>query len=469
MESSQNSTPERPSPLAEKFAMGLKLLISYLLACFGGFITVIFALFLIGIIISRISGSHPTRVGIGAFILWFILGAVPLGLRRLLWREGNKTFSFRKASRTLKLVAGMVLLFLIVGADGEFGPNSWHRLFRRGKLPPNDARNLKATYISPHLVTAVTPGTNLLWCGTFQLAWNAACARAGGDLHFEQDPPTVAVLNRHEFTTNSLDPASYVALAGTVGENIFENIQNELKRKFQERFKPCGIPDKNLTPRPQDLVAYACLYKHLEFPVPFEKLDDALDFKGMKVRAFGMETYKEQHEQMYPQVLIYDYQNENDFVIGLKTKSEGDRIILAKIEPAETLAATVAKTLKRTTHNKVENAVTNDIFIFPRISFDLSREFNELENHPLNSASPNTTKGLSLLSAMQQTRFEMNEKGVELQSEAHISISCEAKGPGKSEHRMVFNKPFLVLLERDGAAMPYFALWIDNPELLIPW
>jgi hypothetical protein len=354
------------------------------------------------------------------------------------------------------VVAGITLLFLVVGVDGAFGPKNWHNLFHREKPPPNDARNLKATYISPHLATAITPGTNQLWCGTFQLAWNAACNRGGGDLHFDQDSPLVAALNQHDFTTNSIGPASYVAVAGTIQENIFGTIQNALSNRFNNSFKPRGIPDMELTSRPQDLVVYACLYKHLEFPVAFERLDEALDFGGVKIKAFGIGSYKDTHEQMYPQVLIYDYRNENDFVIGLKTKSEGDRIILAKIEPGETLAATVARVRKRTAGNKAETAVSNDIFILPRVSFDLTREYAELQNH-------------QILSAVQTIRFEMNEKGVELESESHISFGCGSKHSPEIKHRMVFNKPFLILLERDGAPMPYFALWIDNPELLIPW
>ena len=33
----------------------------------------------------------------------------------------------------------------------------------------------------------------------------------------------------------------------------------------------------------------------------------------------------------------------------------------------------------------------------------------------------------------------------------------------------IFDKPFLILLERKGAANPYFALWVGNAELLVPF
>ena len=83
--------------------------------------------------------------------------------------------------------------------------------------------------------------------------------------------------------------------------------------KFHGSFKPEGIPDKALTPRPQDIVAYACLYKNLSFPSPFERLDESLIFRGVRVPAFGLGSYKAALEKIYPQVSILDYKDEDNF------------------------------------------------------------------------------------------------------------------------------------------------------------
>ncbi len=37
---------------------------------------------------------------------------------------------------------------------------------------------------------------------------------------------------------------------------------------------------------------------------------------------------------------------------------------------------------------------------------------------------------------------------------------------GPPQHIMVFDRPFLVMLERADARNPYFVLWVDNAELL---
>jgi hypothetical protein len=67
------------------------------------------------------------------------------------------------------------------------------------------------------------------------------------------------------------------------------------------------------------------------------------------------------------------------------------------------------------------------------------------------------------------TRFEMNEKGVELKSEAHMGFGCAKEDVPPVGHRMIFDKPFLVLMLRHGAKTPYFVFWVDNAEALVAW
>jgi hypothetical protein len=74
---------------------------------------------------------------------------------------------------------------------------------------------------------------------------------------------------------------------------------------------------------------------------------------------------------------------------------------------------------------------------------------------------------LRILSAMQNTRFQLDEKGVRLRSESHLTFGCAAQYKPPPSHVMVFDKPFLIMLTRAGAKAPHFALWVDNPEVLV--
>ena len=69
---------------------------------------------------------------------------------------------------------------------------------------------------------------------------------------------------------------------------------------------------------------------------------------------------------------------------------------------------------------------------------------------------------LPLMLAAQQIRFRLDETGALLSSEG-----ATARVAPKRD--IVAWKPFLVLVERDGSDHPYFALWVDNAELLVPF
>ena len=278
-----------------------------------------------------------------------------------------------------------------------------------------------------------------------------------------------AALNQHTFAKDCIDDASYVAMAGLVKDKPDQKILAAVKDKFHGAFQPRLLPEKYTTGRPQDLVAYACLWKKLSFVVPFERLEDSFTFGGVRVRAFGIGRTKASHEKMYSQVQILDYQSQNDFVVELKTTPEGDRLILARVQPQGTLRDTVTAVRQRVARSQTEPAGTNDVLIVPRFSFDLLREYTELETRWLVPGSSNVAPDLCLLSALQTIKFEMDEKGVELRSEAHMAFGCGQEATPPRKHLLIFDQPFLVLLERTGARMPYFALWVDNPELLVRW
>jgi hypothetical protein len=367
------------------------------------------------------------------------------------------------------------VLLLVIGADTQCGPKNWHAPFRPQKLAAGNASTFKDTFVTANLEAEIHPGTNLLWCGTFQLAWNEAGKVTGGNLQLagaeSQSPaqdPMITALNQQAFARDCVDDASYVAMAGFVRDKMDQQILKAVNEKFHGAFQRRLLPEKYTTGRPQDLVAYACLWKKLSFPVPFERLEDSFTFGATKVRAFGIGRTEASHEGMYSQVQILDYQDGTNFVVELKTATPGDRLILATVEPKATLGGTV-RSVEQIAHATGEPAGTNDILIVPRIAFDLVREYWELEGRRLVPGTTKVAPDLTLLSALQSIKFEMNEKGVELQSEAHMAFGCAGPREPKREHIMIFNQPFLVLMERQGARMPYFALWVDNPELLVKW
>jgi hypothetical protein len=422
----------------------------------GGLVSVGYGMMACGYLSHRIHGGRASSAVLHSVLMWSIFGAAPLVLGRWLASGCDRKRSLRWGV--------FCLVLLTVAAADEFSRDGWRGGSK--KPPPTDASALKGTFVSAHLETPIVRGTNLLWCGTFQLAWDEACRLLGGDLRFVSEPPMVAALNLHRFTKESLDAPSYLALAGFVKDNIHQQIQNEVQRKFHGAFTPRFIPDKNLTPFRDDVVAYACLYKKIVFANPFERIEDRLTFDGVPVPAFGFGPVKDGTQKLYPQVLILDYQSEDDFVVELKSTSEADRLILAKIKPNPDLATTITSVFDRIAKSPVETATTHDILLVPRMSFDMTRQYEELHHLKLRPRLVKPKWDLYITRALQNTRFEMNERGVELKSEAHMNMACAAQPHQVPKHTMVFDQPFLVLMQRRAAAMPYFALWVDNPEIL---
>jgi hypothetical protein len=325
----------------------------------------------------------------------------------------------------------------------------------------------KSTYVTPHLQAPIVDGQNLVWCATFQLAWDELCAAAGGDVHLAPpEDPMVSVLDRHPITTADLDPDSYLAIAGKVRDGIYARISQTMHDRFADA-KPRLMPTPRDAVLPDDIVAYCYLFKKLDFPVPFERLDMPLDFAGTKVTAFGMAPDKSGHEKMAQNVTILDYLDRDDFLIELKIKSPKDHLVLAKIKPGKTLEETIKAVQTRQAAATPFSARPIDILTVPKMNFDIDRSYPELDGKLIVRPLATALGGLWIHKAVQNIRFQMDEKGVVLQSEAKmVAIGCSDDVPN---HPLLleFDKPFLLLMSREGGKHPYFAMWVNNPALLV--
>lgn len=367
-----------------------------------------------------------------------------------------------------KAILGLALLGLLWVAAGRMFWSHDDAFTDEGLLTAN-ASDLRHTIVTPHFETPVASEENALWCGTFQLAWNEACTLVGEDLHLNNEPAMVGILNKRAFTKQDLDAKSYVAVAGFVKDGVHRQIVQQLEDTFDGQATPRYIPPKSLTPRPQDIVVYSYLFKNLEFQTPFERISKPVAFGTAQVSCFGIgEEYKSKHHEMLGQFVILDYQDEDDFVIEFKTKSSDDRVILAKVQPEPTLETTVQTVQKRAANPEPTRPDVGDVLKVPKFNFDITRKYRELECKRLLIKNPNVANDLLVLSALQNVRFQFDEKGVRLRSESHIAIGCGASPPSPpTRHVMIFDKPFLVMLHRTEANVPYFALWVGNPELLV--
>jgi hypothetical protein len=368
-------------------------------------------------------------------------------------------------------IAVIVVAIVAVGLLAlHFFNRSGHNWIAGPPALKANAKELKRTLVTPHLEASVGPGKNVLWCSTFQLVWNESCRLAGGDLHLEQEPPLVPILNKKSAQQSDVDLSSCLVMSGRVEDGVVAKIHQELMRKFAGQADPDLLNSIESRLPKLGYLAYSYLFRQLPFEYPFRRLDEPLTFGSRQVASFGLRRMGSQRgdHRIANQVKVLDYENDDSFIVELRPEDQSERIVLAKLAPADTLQKTIDAVHARIASTGLEKWKKmfrmGESVVIPIFNFDLLQEYDELYGKPITTAGP--LQGMPIVLAMQSIRFRLDERGAILKSEAAMAKSDECGQ--ETPRQLIFDKPFLVLLERRDASQPYFALWVDNSELLVP-
>lgn len=389
--------------------------------------------------------------------------------------------------------------------------------------PQMDGKPLTKTVVTAVLDHPIGEGKNVVWCASFQLAWNALMDMAGEPIVLQPRSPLAEALNERRVDKACLPPGSVVAEAGLVADGILPRIRQALAKTFGDSVKPRLLPADGELPDAA-VVAYAYLCRNLRFRTPFARLDSRpfvpasqparkrADAEPQRVRFFGIEDYEPsdaRHKALAEQVDIlwhcFDVHMEQGqitqrFVIELKTASKDDRLVLARIESAATLAETIRRCLAHvtaaTTRPTAEAAqrklmeatqradaaewdpaqtlqeflaavsaqprlMDEEDLAVPVMDFDLEKAYAQLHGR-VARCKDSRIDGKPVVEAKQGIRFRLNEKGAELESEASLTLFGDVP-----ERRFSFAQPFLLMMLAKGASQPFLAMWIGNDELLV--
>ncbi len=305
----------------------------------------------------------------------------------------------------------------------------------------------KKTVVTPVLDVPIPSGRNLLYSCTFQLVWNEF--NPDGNSNSESD--LVKALNKQLVKKNILSDESYLISIVKNRGDLWE-LNNRLKKRFGKNTP--GEVKENLT---SGIMFYSYMFKSLQFKKDFNDILGGIYFSGDDspdkkiIKTFGIQGYrKTKHAGLEKQVRICDYKNSRDFIIVLNSTSKTDEIVLANISPGITLSDTINTAEKRVKNSNPEFLKHADNLYIPEVSLDSEHYYRELE-------TGNVSK------AYQRTKFSLNKRGAEVKSEAKIVYK-----DGGHERSFIFNKPFLIYLKEKGAEYPYFALWVNNTEVMTP-
>lgn len=328
-------------------------------------------------------------------------------------------------------------------------------------------KELKRTIVSAYLQYAHRDGESVMWCTTAQLAWNEFVGEVGKPLQLSGDPAMARFLNERLTSKDDLDEASYIALGGK-SDTVRPGIAEQWKKKFPKA-SPLKLPDEPAAPAGAErLTFFAGLFKHLTFEREFTAFETHINFQSTDVQGFGLsdETRAKDWDKAVSQVKVW-YRSDNEFAVELITTSAGERMILARLNPGMRLLDTIQAVRLWTSQPQSDPLVHGERLEIPMMNFDLNRNYDEVVGNSVEGWGEENL----ITQSLQRIKLDLNERGAVLESFAVDGTWVIANGeesPKPKLRRFVFDGPFLMLLTRKDAKMPYFAFWVANAELLVP-
>jgi hypothetical protein len=352
--------------------------------------------------------------------------------------------------------------------------------------PSSDLRNLT---IVPTLDTPSPAGKSILWCSSFQLAWNELKSDVIREpVRIEHAESVCDRLNRAEQSMADISADSVYAAAGFDRDGIIDKIKSEMQRKFP------GVQVPELPIIEDGITAFAHLDATGNFEHSFEVSPRPLTFTDSRgqqtsVTSFGtpLESSTSRYEQMLKQVRVLfatDYQGgvPSEFALDLSRHTEPNQIIVAVLKPVGTLSEMLAEMDRKIAEFQRSVGITGgfdpealnqgESVTVPAMHWRIGHHFKELEGIDKRLLN-NCCREIYLDMAYQDIEFHLDSRGAKTSSSAHLHFktAVTAKPEGGSRRPLTHfrcDRPYLVCFKKRDAKQPFFVMWVNDAELLIP-
>lgn len=322
----------------------------------------------------------------------------------------------------------------------------------------------KGITIVPTMDDKIT--TDSSWCATFQLVWNDMKNEiVKTDVVFNPQLEMVENLNKESFTEDMLSDEYYFKIYGFKNLELKEKIQKGIKEKFNQTSDILDDFDWNNDalddPTSSDIrryFFYTMLYREFEYKSKFSVLDNAKFGEYEDIKYFGVN--KNSKEAVRKQIEVLFYNSENDFAVKIKTK-DNDEVIFYKNPEGETFKEIYDSMMKKTNeYEESRDFSEKDFFMAPILSFNVKREYKELENKKFNTADGNIAM---IEKAIQSIKFSLDETGGKVKSEAGVDSWKTTSMAGEEKTRYFnVNDTFALFLKEETKDVPYLALRVDD-------
>lgn len=386
-------------------------------------------------------------------------------------RASSKTLRFRPLN-VVVLVPVLAVAVFWVWRYHSAAPQRAEYAARTATFSDSSER-LKQTTIVPTLDTPLPSGRNVIWCSSFQLAWNELRDTViGAPLEVVGAQEVANRLNAARESASDLDTKSVYAAGGWVSKGIREMIIKDMAAKFPSH----TLPD--FSEYADGILAYSYLTARVPFKHPFLQLHDGITFtdsQGVRtqVAGFGLwEAYLPAHKKICDQVEILYLRSGDEehssapteYVLDLCRHSKPYQVVVALVEPRGSLAETLGhvrtaiaefKTLPLS--KRARPLGGGDHLEIPEMFWRIDHRFREL----IEKVVANSDLPMPIVEAFQTIEFRMDRSGVVLKSQSTVAAASALA------RNLSFNRPFLVYIQKRGAERPFFVMWVDNAELLV--
>jgi len=347
-------------------------------------------------------------------------------------------------------------------------------------MPPSSPNSLKfkSTQITPALECKFDQTKNIIYCSTFQMAWNCL----GNDIiketiEISNPPDYINFINAHIKEKPNVSKDSYIAMAGYVKDDIIKKIDEKLLQ-FKDSLKNLNLSFDKC--EPNDIISFSYLFKNLTFETKFEKIvirnfNNKSDVKGFGINYFAPEISNNLKKQF---MLLYCQSPYNSlpegFILKLITNSDSDELIISTLKSEDNLLNTFRKIddiinrkydkyLSRKDSNIFpENYDTfwehGSVLSIPKINFNILHSYTEFTNKKILNKKFTNHK---IVDSLQYIYFDLSEKGAKLKS---YSAFMTCSGIPK---KYIVNGPFIIYLKNKTSTYPYFMAYICNDEILV--
>ena len=300
-----------------------------------------------------------------------------------------------------------------------------------------------------------TNAQDRVWVGTFQLVWNDFMDKYVHDTvkFIGGTPSSVLELNQQEIKANDIDENCWYKYSGKIASSTKKNIENAIKKKFNETSDI--IKQLDFSPNPNRFIIYVMLKKDFKFINEFDKLGKS-DFRDAKADFFGISNKSDKKLQNGVTVLFYN--SSSDFAVKLQTEGK-DEVFLYRTPSTNQFNYIYSDMMKKENlYRGNKYFVNKDELKIPNLKFYEEKSFSELEGKRIKGTR------LEIEKAIETVKFEMNNAGVKLKSEAAMTFRTTAINPKYTEKPrcFYFDDTFVVFLKEKNSSKPYFALRVHD-------